>query len=112
MKLIRLFGIVTVIFAGLVLTAEAQWPLGKDMSQLAPKKEESVHVTATGRFQIFVSPNQKGHTFMLDTDTGKMWLLKKDSLSGNFSMDRILVDEVDKDAKPSKGKTQEAPAAE
>ncbi|MEW6351557.1 MAG: hypothetical protein AB1646_21095 [Thermodesulfobacteriota bacterium] len=111
MKRVALCGIVTIVLAGIVVSAEAQWPLGKDISQLAPKKEDPTHVTATGRFQIFVSPNHKGHTFMLDTDTGKIWLMKKDSLSGNFSMERIPIQEVDKDAKPSTQKTQEAPAA-
>ncbi len=112
MKFVGLWAMVPVILTGLAVSAQAQWPLGKDINQPAPKKEESVQVTATGRFQIFISPNHKGHTFMLDTDTGKIWLMKKDGSSGNFSVDRIPVEEVDKDAKPPKGKTEKAPASQ
>jgi hypothetical protein len=111
MKFVGQLLIVPVAFLVTTVTAQAQWPLGKDASQPVVKKEESVHVTATGKFQVFISPNHKGHTFMLDTETGKMWLMKKDSLSGNFTMDRVAVEEVDKDWKPSKEKPQDSPTA-
>jgi hypothetical protein len=52
-------------------------------------------VTVSGRFQIFTSPHEKGDTFMLDTDTGRVWLLKKDKTSGEYSFKRIRVEEVD-----------------
>jgi hypothetical protein len=80
------------------LDAEAQWPLGRDPLQPPAKESEpSLHVTATGRFQIFVSPHVKGHTFMLDTDTGRVWFLKKDHTSGDFSMQRIPVQDIETD---------------
>ena len=77
--------------------AQAQWPLGREMPQVATKSEEQrgPSVTATGRFQVFVSPQAKGYTFMLDTDTGRVWVMKKDSTSGDFSMQRIPVEQVD-----------------
>lgn len=82
--------------------AHAQWPLGRDVPQLAGKSEEHpAQVTATGRFQIFVSPQAKGYTFMIDTDTGRIWIMKKDHTSGDFSMQRIPVEQVDAD-RPAK----------
>ncbi len=65
--------------------------------------QPSPNLTTSGRFQVFTSPNIKGHTFMLDTDTGKVWTMKKDSTSGEFSLQRIHVDQVDgtKAEKPS-----------
>ncbi len=84
------------ISVGLVSTAQAQWPLGKDLSTQEGKSTEAVpYVTTTGRFQIFVSSQAKGYTFMLDTDTGRVWIMKKDSTSGDFSLQRIPVDQVD-----------------
>jgi hypothetical protein len=78
--------------------AEAQWPLGKDLTGQESKAESGVNVTATGRFQIFVSPQAKGSTFMIDTDTGRVWVLKKDHTSGEFSFHRIQVEQVDPQA--------------
>ncbi|MFH1115266.1 MAG: hypothetical protein V1792_15255 [Pseudomonadota bacterium] len=80
--------------------AEAQWPLGRDAVQPA-KTEPGPTVTVNGRFQIFTSPHEKGDTFMLDTDTGRVWLLKKDKTSGDFAFGRIRVEEVDS-ASPEK----------
>jgi hypothetical protein len=73
---------------------EAQWPLGRDAMQMT-KTEPGPTVTVSGRFQIFTSPHQKGDTFMLDTDTGRVWLLKKDMTSGEYGFKRIRVEEVD-----------------
>ncbi len=85
-------------------TAQAQWPLGKELSlQEGKSTEGGPYVTNTGRYQIFVSPQAKGFTFMLDTDTGKVWIMKKDSTSGDFSLQRIPVEQVD--AQPS-GKSE------
>jgi hypothetical protein len=79
---------------GTALSAEGQWPLGKELAQTAVKAgESSSSITVTGRYQVFVSPNAKGHTFMIDTDTGRLWIMKKDAVSGNFSMHRIPVEE-------------------
>lgn len=77
----------------------AQWPLGRDGAIKLPKDHESEGpVTVTGRYQVFVSPNVKGHTFMIDTETGRVWIMKKDHASGEFSLQRIPVDQVDRDA--------------
>ncbi len=103
--------IVLVALLGTAAVAQAQWPLGKDLIEATSKKEAGVQVTATGRFQIFISPNQREHTFMLDTDTGKIWIMTKDNLSGNFTMDRVQVEEVDKQWKPAKEKAQEPSSA-
>jgi hypothetical protein len=81
---------------GTAMAADAQWPLGKELGQNVLKPAEpSGGITVTGRFQMFCSPNVKGHTFMLDTDTGRVWILKKDNLSGDFSLQRVPVDQVD-----------------
>lgn len=90
--------------------AEAQWPLGRDVTQLQKAPESSLAVMSSGRFQVFVSPNVKGHTFMLDTDTGKVWIMKKDETLGDFSFKRVPVEQVDDDktGKPAaKQKTDE-----
>ncbi len=81
----------------------AQWPLGADMPKKPTSSEPGLHLTATGRFQIFISPHIKGHTFMLDTDTGRVWTLDKDSTSGNFSLKRVPAEEVDKPGKVERG---------
>jgi hypothetical protein len=89
--------------------AHAQWPLGRDVPQIGAKSEDHPpQVTATGRFQIFVSPQAKGYTFMLDTDTGRIWILKKDHTSGDFSMSRIPVEQVETEqaAKPAAKKAK------
>ncbi|MHB8204756.1 MAG: hypothetical protein ACYDHG_13760 [Desulfomonilaceae bacterium] len=80
------------------LTAFAQWPLGKDLSPATAKSvENSGYLTGSGRFQVFVSPNIKGHTFMLDTETGRIWIFKKDNSSGDISLQRIPVDQLHDD---------------
>lgn len=87
---------VALALQGMAAGAYAQWPLGRDVPQMGVKAEDSAtHVTATGKFQIFVSPQAKGYTFMLDTDTGRVWILKKDHASGDFFLQRIRVDQVD-----------------
>ena len=74
----------------------AQWPLGKDLSPAPARSgESSGYLTGSGRFQVFVSPNIKGHTFMLDTESGRVWIFKKDSASGDISLKRISVDKLD-----------------
>ena len=76
--------------------AHAQWPLGRDAAQQVPKSgERGDAITLTGRYQVFVSPNVKDHTFMIDTDTGRIWIMKKDSTTGDFSFRRIPVDQID-----------------
>jgi hypothetical protein len=99
-----------ILFLTATVVAQAQWPLGREMPPVGVKSEEhGTNITVTGRFQIFVSPQAKGYTFMLDTDTGKIWILKKDSTTGEFSMQRIAVDQVDgpQTGKPA-SKTTEA----
>jgi hypothetical protein len=86
---------------GTIDIAQAQWPLGRQLSQAAKVAEPGPHVTATGRFQVFISPHVKDQTFMIDTDTGKVWILKKDHTTGDFSLKRVPVEEVDQKAKPS-----------
>lgn len=83
------------ILTGTTQGAEAQWPLGKEITQMAEKGVPGPNITATGRFQIFVSPHLKGSTFMIDTDTGKIWIIVKDHSTGNFSLKRVPVEEVD-----------------
>ncbi len=75
--------------------AQAQWPLGRDAQQGLKLGEPGATITVTGRYQIFVSPNVKGHTFMLDTETGKVWIMKKDNTSGDFSFQRVPVEQID-----------------
>ncbi|MBI5569804.1 MAG: hypothetical protein HY914_07665 [Desulfomonile tiedjei] len=92
--------IVLIVCAGLLFGAaqicHAQWPIGKDLAQgLGKPVEPGPTITFTGRFQMLTSPNVKGQTFMLDTDTGRVWILKKDHTTGDFSLQRIPVDEVD-----------------
>ncbi|MGB6066056.1 MAG: hypothetical protein WBG50_14745 [Desulfomonilaceae bacterium] len=92
LRLISVPAIATVLAA----PAYAQWPLGRDLAtQEAKSAESGPYVTTTGRFQIFVSPQAKGHTFMLDTDSGRVWIMKKDSTSGDFSLHRVPVEQVD-----------------
>ncbi len=76
-------------------SAEAQWPLGRETPNAAKSSESAMAGTGCGRFQVFVSPHIKGHTFMLDTDTGRVWIIKKDATTGEFSLQRIPVDEID-----------------
>ncbi|HMK37215.1 MAG TPA: hypothetical protein VK463_19230 [Desulfomonilaceae bacterium] len=86
---------ITAYIAGAFVPAYAQWPLGREGLQEAKSSDGLPNVTGSGRFQIFVSPQAKGYTFMLDTDTGKVWIMKKDHTSGEFSMQRIPVEQVD-----------------
>jgi hypothetical protein len=74
--------------------AHGQWPLGGQMPKPA-KPAAAQHVTATGRFQVFVSPHIKGKTFMLDSDTGRVWIVQKDHATGTYSLKRVPVEEVD-----------------
>jgi len=77
------------------LAAFAQWPLGKDISPGSVKSgDPSGYLTGSGRFQIFVSPNIKGHTFMIDTESGRIWIFKKDNASGDISLQRTPVDQL------------------
>ena len=87
---------------------QAQLPFGVDRSK---KTEEpsAPNVTMTGRFQIFVSPHIKSATFMLDTDTGRVWIVKKDHKSGNYLLKRVSVEEVDKTI--GTAKSDEAPGS-
>jgi hypothetical protein len=89
-------------------SSEAQLPLGRDTPTVL-KQESSGTVTVTGRYQIFVSPHVKGHTFMLDTETGRLWILKKDGMSGDFSMERIAVEQVDSQTSPKGTRTKSPP---
>ena len=91
------------LFLSMAPGALAQWPLGKELQQIAPKSESGTAVTITGRFQVFVSPNLKGNTFMLDTDTGRVWLIVKDHTSGDLSLRRVPVEEVDAKLPPASG---------
>ncbi len=97
MKPTMLVCVILALCLGTAITAESQWPLGKELSQAAPKGgDSSSSITLTGRYQMFVSPNVKGHTFMIDTETGRLWIMKKDPASGDFSLKRIPVEQVDK----------------
>ncbi|MBI5249694.1 MAG: hypothetical protein HY912_09380 [Desulfomonile tiedjei] len=87
--------LVSTALAGPVDYARAQWPLGKDLTQPETRTESSANVTGSGRFQIFVSPQAKGYTFMLDTETGRVWIMKKDHTSGEFSLQRVQVEQID-----------------
>jgi hypothetical protein len=84
-------------------SAYSQWPLGKELAQTPQKAEPGPGVTTTGRFQVFVSPNHKGYTFMLDTETGKVWTIIKDHTSGDLSLRRVPVEDVDGKLPPTSG---------
>ncbi|HTY23399.1 MAG TPA: hypothetical protein VMC85_09740 [Desulfomonilaceae bacterium] len=103
MHKVTLWIAVLILCAATAGIAIAQWPLGRDVTQQGLKVgEPGATITVTGRFQIFVSPNVKGHTFMIDTDTGRTWIMKRDSTSGDFSFQRIPVDQIDAEqAKPA-----------
>jgi hypothetical protein len=103
MRTVSTIAIAMSLFTSLVPGALAQWPLGKELTQIPQKGEHGVAVTITGRFQIFVSPNQKGQTFMLDTDTGRVWIIVKDHTSGDLSLRRVPVEEVDAKLPPVSG---------
>lgn len=94
-----------VLFALKTGPAYAQWPLGKELSSPEPKTESASQVTGSGRFQMFVSPQAKGFTFMIDTETGKIWVMKRDHTAGEFSLHRVHVEEIDPQAT---GKTEKS----
>ncbi len=106
--------VILLAFAGLASFAEAQWPLGKELTGQETKGESFPNVTGTGRFQIFVSPQAKGNTFMLDTETGRVWIMKKDHTSGEFSLHRVQVEQIDSSftAKPQPDKTDKTEKTE
>jgi hypothetical protein len=89
------------LWAVIVSPAFGQWPLGGQSLPAAQSCGTSPYVTGTGRFQVFVSPQTKDHTFMIDTDTGRVWILKQDHANGEFSLRRIPVEQVDS-KKPGK----------
>ena len=96
MKTVISFFVVATLCLGVTFSAQAQWPLGKELGQSPPKPaDSSSSITVTGRYQMFVSPNDKSHTFMIDTETGRLWMMNKDAVSGNLSLKRIPVEEVD-----------------
>ncbi len=71
-----------------------QWPLMREGQELR-SSESGQNLTASGKFQIFTSPQAKGSTFMIDSETGRIWIMIKDSSSGEFSLQRIPVEEID-----------------
>jgi hypothetical protein len=95
MKIIVKASLVMLLLVVTAWSAEAQWPLGNSpQPQLKPPEPDS-NLAGTGRFQVFISPNIKGHTFMLDSNTGKMWVFKKDHSTGDFYLERVKVENVD-----------------
>jgi hypothetical protein len=84
-----------VLFALKTGPAYAQWPLGKELASPEPKTESAPQVTGSGRFQVFVSPQAKGYTFMIDSETGKIWVMKRDHTAGEFSLHRVHVEGID-----------------
>ncbi|MFH0957788.1 MAG: hypothetical protein V1897_03710, partial [Pseudomonadota bacterium] len=94
----KLPSLIIVLFVVIIFSCVetfAQWPLGKDTTSGSTKQQESAgYLTGSGRFQIFVSSNIKGHTFMLDAETGRIWIFKKDNTSGEMSLQRIPVDQL------------------
>jgi hypothetical protein len=71
----------------------AQWLPGAP--ELPGKGGDLKYLTGAGRFQVFVSPQAKESTFMLDTETGRLWIMKKDHSSGDFSMQKVPVPDLD-----------------
>lgn len=95
MKKTVLWLLVPIVSLIATASVHAQWPLGEGVSKMQKELQPSPNLTTSGRFQVFTSPNIKGHTFMLDTDTGRVWIMKKDSASGEFSLNRISVEQVE-----------------
>lgn len=81
----------------------AQWPLGREEGIGTRPGDTRDTIMVSGRYQVFVSPHAKGHTFMIDTDTGRVWVLKKDSATGEFSFHRVQVEQVDTDKEEKTG---------
>jgi hypothetical protein len=71
-----------------------QWPLAREGLELK-SSESGQNLTSGGRFQVFTSPQAKGSTFMIDSETGKIWIMIKDPSSGEFSLQRIPVADID-----------------
>ena len=90
-----IFGL-SLLVASFPCFSRAQWPLGGDPTKKGDSRHYSTSITMTGRFQIFVSPNIKSATFMLDTDTGRVWIMKKDHKTGAHFLKRVPADEIDK----------------
>lgn len=110
MKKLMYAVLVCTLWLASVSPSHSQWPLGKEALQDLKSSDASPNVTVTGRFQIFVSPQAKGYTFMLDTDTGKVWIMKKDHASGEYSLQRIPVDQVDAKDSVKPGSQEKKPA--
>ena len=110
----RLVWIATIIVLsmGAIDVAQAQWPLGRQLPQVSKPSGPGPHLIATGRFQVFISPHLKDQTFMIDTDTGKVWIIKKDHSTGDFSLKRVPVEEVDEKAKGSSASRADKSAQE
>lgn len=99
MKGLVSIAIIIVLSMAAVHVAQAQWPLGRQLPQMPKPSQPGPHLIATGRFQVFISPHLKDQTFMIDTDTGKVWIVKKDHSTGDFSLKRVPVEEVDEKGK-------------
>ena len=95
MKTLATTAAILILSLGLSVCGHGQWPLGREAAQATKTGEPSPNLMMSGRYQVFVSLHIKGHTFMIDTDTGKVWIMKKDSTSGEFSLQRIPVDHVE-----------------
>jgi len=108
MKGITSAAALAIIFLAIPIPSNGQWPLGRDGLQGTLKTEPSPTITVRGRFQFFTSPNVKGETFMLDTETGRVWILKKDGTTGLFGLERIRVEDVDAPAKDGSKKSEAA----
>jgi hypothetical protein len=77
------------VFQAMSGLAIAQMPFGA-----APGPTEvslGKGVPTTGRFQVFVSPNIEGKTFMIDSDTGRIWLVKKNHATGDLFLEMLKV---------------------
>ncbi len=103
MKAVVIVSLITMTCLGMAGSALAEWPFGTEQPKKVEKPQPWPAVTMSGRFQIFISPHLKGYTFMIDTDTGRVWEMKKDPSTGNFHLSRVLVEEVDK------GKSEKSP---
>ncbi len=97
--------ILSVLFFSFVPPAQAQWPLMRD-GQESKSTDSGGALTSAGRFQVFTTPQAKNSTFMLDTESGKVWIMRKDPSSGDYSLHRIPVDDIDQKSKstPEKNK--------
>jgi hypothetical protein len=111
MRVVTYSLMISTLSVGMVFPAYAQWPLGREGLPESKSSEGVPNVTGTGRFQIFVSPQTKGYTFMLDTETGRVWIMKKDHTSGEFSLQRVPVEQVDS-KEPAKPKVEDKTSAE